>query len=151
MNYHQRLRAVLDAGHPTTGAYSGGSNSESDADRINAINLPGDRHVTEAETAIRESGKWTSYRERCEKKEADGSFSNPGMHDLMSAFTARTDAVNYRDAYWGSVIDQCVAEGSMGVSAADQLRAWSDNVRSHAQVEKLAPPTVGDIDKAWSL
>lgn len=149
--YHQRLRIALDAGHPVSGPYSGGANAPADEAAINARNLPGARSVTEAERAIRESGKWNGYVEKGRREEADQSFSNPAMHELMSAFTARTDQVNYQDSYWSGVIDACVAEGSMGAGAAAQLKAWSDNQQSHAETENLGRPTVGDIEHAWSL
>ncbi len=155
--YHERLRVVLDAGHPTTGAYSNGSNSVADEAAINAQNLPGDRPITDAEAAIRASGKWTQYHERGRQDVGDPNspdykkFVNPAMSEFMSAFIARTDNVNYRDPYWTNVLDNCVAEGSMGSSAAEQLKAWSDNQMSHAWLEGLGRPTVGDIKYAWSL
>ena len=149
--YHEQLRAALDAGHPTTGAYSGGANAASDTQRINEINLPGDSPITEAERAIRESGKWTPYRERADLKEPDGTFTNPSINELMSAFIARTDQVNYRDSYWSAVIDAAVTEGSIGAGAGEALKAWSDNKSSHAQAESLGTPTLGDVEKAWSL
>ena len=149
--YHEQLRAALDAGHPTTGAYSGGTNAASDTIRINERDLPGDRPITEAERAIRESGKWTQYVERGDAKETDNTFTNPSMHELMSAFVARTDQVNYQDSYWSAVIDAAVAEGSMGAAAGQQLKEWSNNQQSHAQLEGLGSPTLGDVEKAWSL
>ena len=155
--YHERLRVALDAGHPTTGAYSGGADAAADEAAINAQNLPGDRPITEAEAAIRASGKWTQYHERGRQDVGNPSdpdykkFVNPAMSELMSAFIARTDNVNYRDPYWTGVLDACVTEGSMGSGAAEQLKAWSDNQQSHAGLEGLGRPTVGDIEKAWSL
>ena len=149
--YHERLRAALDAGHPTTGAYSGGNDAVSDTARINEPDLPGPDFISNVERAIRVSGKWTQYVERGQKKETDETFTNPAMHELMSAFAARTDEVNYRDAYWSAVIDACVAEGSMGSAAGEQLKQWSDDRRSHAAIENLGSPTLGDVEKAWSL
>lgn len=147
--YHQRLRLVLETGHPETGPYS--ADDAQAEQEINERNLPGARPITEAEQAMRAGGKWTQYCERGEAKNPDGTFSNPAMQELMSAFTARTNEVNFMDAYWLDVLQRCVTEGSMGSGAAAQLQAWSDNIQSDAQRNLLGRPTVGDITYARSL
>ena len=149
-DYYVRLKAVLDAGHPTTGPYN--ADDVLATDEINAINLSAARPVSEPEAAIRESGKWTPYRERANALEPDGvTFTNPWINELMSAFQSRTDEINFRDPYWSSVIDNAVTEGSIGPAAGEQLKAWSDNRQSDAMRNGLGIPTVGDVTYARTL
>ena len=149
--YVERLKEALVAGHPKTGPYSGGSDPTLDERRINEINLPAEAPASEAERALRESGKWTAYHDRSEKKDANDEYENSGMHDLMTAFITKTEHINYRDDYWDFVLQQCVSEGSMGQVAADSLREWSDNRQSHAQREDLGMPTSDIIAFVWNL
>lgn len=148
-DYYVRLKAVLDAGHPKTGVYN--ADDSLAQEEITAINLSADTLVSEPERAIRESGKWTQYIERSQLKETDGSFTNPWMYELMSAYQSRTDEINFMDPYWSTVIDNCITEGSIGSVAGQELKNWSDNRQSDATRNALGTPTVGDITYARSL
>jgi len=100
--------------------------------------------------AIRENGKWTSYREKAELQQTPGTYSNQFMREFMDIFTGFTSLpeVDMQGAYMDGLIDAMVVEGSMGAGVAAALKAFGIQTVSRGVELGLGTVRVGDVEEA---
>ena len=109
--------------------------------------------VSEFENAARESGKFVDLTDRSELKEPDGSRTFPSAYSLMSSLVGRTTEMDFAEvgSYWYNVLEDCVAEGSLGTGAATQIRALCDEIISRGTELQIGIVSEGDVQYARSL
>ncbi len=109
--------------------------------------------VSEFENAARQSGKFVQLIDRSELKEPDGSRTFESAYSLMSSLVGRTTEMDFAevDSYWYNVLEDCVAEGSLGTGAAAAIRALCDEMISRGTEIGAGEVAAGDVSYARSL
>lgn len=117
--------------------------------RTTTIAIP----VSEFESAARESGKFVQLIDRSELKEPDGSRTFESAYSLMSSLVGRTTEMDFAevDSYWYNVLEDCVAEGSLGTGAAAAIRALCDENIARGVEIGAGDVQEGDVNYARTL
>jgi len=127
MNY-EALKLELDNGHPVTGAYD--ADAAIAAAQMNAVNITVNNPVDldGLNLAIREAGKWTSFSEKAVLQTISGTYDNQNMFEFMGLFPSLTgnNQLDLQGTYMSGLIDDCVAEGSMGIGVATAIKAFGE-------------------------
>ena len=147
------IKTELDT-DPLGRGYAGMTDAQAAADmntayRPTTVAIP----VSEFENAARESGKFVDLTDRSELKEPDGSRTFPSAYSLMSSLIGRTTEMDFAEvgSYWYNVLEDCVAEGSLGTGAATAIRALCDEIITRGVELGVGDVTAGDIEYARSL
>jgi len=134
---------------PLTRGYSGMSDEAATADlntEYRDVNYP--ILLDEVNYAIRENGKWTSYREKADLQTVAGTYDNQSMREFMDMFGSFTSLpnVDMQGTYMDGLIDDMVTEGSMGSGVAASLKAFGEKTVSRAVELGLGTVRVGDVE-----
>ena len=139
---------------PLTRGYAGMTDQQA-ADDINTVyrlvNYP--VFTDGLNAAIRESLKWTSYREKSETQTIENVYDFPAMREFMDLFfsTSENQALDLQNSYFTWLIDSMVSEGSMGAGAADALRTFGEQTVSRGTELGLGTVAEGDVQQARAL
>ena len=141
---------------PLGRGYAGMTDAQAAAD-INSVYRDVNYPVSPAdlELAIRESLKWTQYRERSELQTTPGTYDNPNMREFMDVFFTTTSAqggtIDLQSPYMAGLIDRMEAEGSMGAVAAQELREYGIQTVSRGTELEIGTVTEGDVSYSRTL
>ena len=139
---------------PLGRGYAGMNDAAAAAD-INSVyrdvNYPVD--VDQLNLAIRESLKWTQYRERADLQTVEGTYDNQAMREFMDIFLTVSTAtpIDLQSAYMTYVINAMESEGSMGPAAAQELREYGIQTVSRGTELEIGTVTEGDVQYARTL
>ena len=103
--------------------------------------------------AIRESLKWTTYRERSEIQTVANVYDFPAMREFMDLFfsTSETQPLDLQNPYFTWLIDSMESEGSMGTGAANAIRAFGERDVSRGTELGIGTVAEGDVQYARTL
>ena len=147
------IKAELDT-DPLGRGYAGMTDAQAAADMNTAYrNTTVAITVSEFENAARESGKFVQLIDRSELKEPDGSRTFESAYALMSSLVGRTTEMDFAEvgSYWYNVLEDCVAEGSLGTGAATAIRALCDEIITRGVELGVGTVEEGDVNYARSL
>ena len=138
---------------PLGRGYSGMDNSQA-ADDINSDYVVSTKALTvgEFEEALRHSTKYMQFADRAELKDDQGDSTYPNISELMRSLSTRVTEMDFRgELYWNDLLDDCVAEGSIGTGAADAIKALCDITISRGTDLEIGTVTAADVSYARSL
>ena len=120
---------------------------------LNLINRPAEVPVPGLETDIRNSGKWTEYRERSELQTVAGTYDNPAMREFLDLFYSSVNQGSTRtsEGYISTLVDSMVAEGSMGPAVGAALKAYDNDRQSRGAEIGFGAVREGDVNYARAL
>ncbi len=139
---------------PLGRGYAGMTDAQA-ADDINTeyrqVNYPID--VDRLNLAVRESLKWTQYRERADLQTVAGTYDNPYMREFMDIFltVSTSTPIDLTSDYMTQVINGMEGEGSMGPVAAQQLREYGIQTVSRGTELEIGVVNEGDVAYSRSL
>ena len=117
-------------------------------------------NIAALEVAVRESLKWSEYRERAEAKDTDNvTLLNPNMAEFMDLFfttssiggAAGTGQIDLQGPYMSGLLDRMVAEGSMGPAVADAIKNFGVRTVSRGTELGIGTVTTGDVNYSRTL
>ena len=100
--------------------------------------------------AVREAGKWTSYREKADLQTVEGIYDNQSMREFMDMFASFTSLpeIDLQGTYMDALIDAMVVEGSMGAGVAASLKAFGVQTVSRGVELNLGVVRAGEVQTA---
>lgn len=139
---------------PLGRGYSGMTDAQAAADintKYRDVNYPID--VDQLNLAIRESFKWTNYREKADLQTVEGTYDNQYMREFMDIFltVSTSTPIDLQSAYMTQVINGMESEASMGPAAAAQLRVYGEQTVSRGTELEIGIVSEGDVQYARSL
>jgi len=139
------------ANDPLARGYSGMSDEAATADlntEYREVNYP--VLIDAVNYAVREAGKWTSYREKADLQTVEGTYDNQSMREFMDMFASFTSLpeIDLQGVYMDGLIDAMVAEGSMGAGVAASLKAFGVQTVSRGTELGIGIVRVGEVEEA---
>lgn len=104
-------------------------------------------NIDELNLAVRESLKWTQYRERADLQTVAGTYDNPYMREFMDLFLTVSTAtpIDMQSGYMTQVINGMEGEGSMGPVAAQELRDYGEREIDRGTEIGASNPSAAEI------
>ena len=144
------LKAELD-NDPLTRGYSGMTDEQAAIDlntEYRTVNYPVE--LDGLNLAIRESGKWTEFKEKSALQTVAGTYDNQSMSEFMDLFPSLTgnNLIDLQGLYMNGLLDDCVTEGSMGSGARIGIGNFGEQIVSRGVELILGEIRVGDVEEA---